>query len=173
MLCIWLLPSVCFGGQFKVTRVFDGDTIKVEADGTAINVRLAGIDAPETRIKTYPGQPYSEEAKKHLSDLILNKLVEIIMYGEGPCKCPLGVVYLDGRDINFEMVKEGLAEVYRGEAPKGFDPTLYLLAEEAAKKYRKGIWSLGDTYISPKSYRKMRKAKEVLDRRPGKYSRFC
>ena len=45
------LPTLSLAAQFKVTRVYDGDTIKAELSGIEIKVRLVGIDAPETSKK--------------------------------------------------------------------------------------------------------------------------
>ena len=73
----------------------------------------------------------------------------------GPYNRILGVIYLNGRNINLEMIKIGLAEVYRGKAPKGFNLKPYLQAEAEARKVQRGMWSLGDKYISPKEWRKM------------------
>ena len=53
-----LLPTLCLAGEFKVTRVYDGDTLKAAGHDIEIKVRLVGIDAPETsRKKREPGQP--------------------------------------------------------------------------------------------------------------------
>ena len=46
-----LFPSALLAHQFKVIRVYDGDTIKVEGYGTQAVIRLAGIDAPEAAIR--------------------------------------------------------------------------------------------------------------------------
>ncbi len=60
LLLFLLLPTLSLAGEFKVTRVYDGDTIKGECHDIDIEVRLVGIDAPETsREKREPGQPYS------------------------------------------------------------------------------------------------------------------
>jgi endonuclease YncB( thermonuclease family) len=48
---ILVLITFSFAGQFKVTRVYDGDTIKAEGHDITIKVRLVGIDAPETSKK--------------------------------------------------------------------------------------------------------------------------
>jgi hypothetical protein len=42
----------------------------------------------------------------------------LILFNCGPT---LGFVYADGKDVNLEMVRAGLAEVYRGRAQ--FDPS--------------------------------------------------
>ena len=141
ILLLLLLPTLSLAGQFKVTRVYDGDTIKAEGYDIEIKVRLVGIDAPETsRKKRDPGQPYSQQAKKHLAGLVLNKTVDIKGYGLHRNNQILGVVYLDGRNINLEMIKAGLAEVYTGKLPKDFDAQPYLQAEARAREAKVGIW---------------------------------
>ena len=92
---------------------------------------------------------------KHLASLVLNKPVDIVSYGTDRYGRTLGVVYVDGRDVNLEMVRAGLAEVYRGRPAKGFDNELYQKAEDAARRAGVGMWSLGDKYISPKEWRKV------------------
>jgi len=135
---ILLLTTITLAGQFKVTRVYDGDTIKAEGHDITIKVRLVGIDAPETsKKKRDPGQPYSDKAKKHLAGLILNKVVDIKGYGLGRYNRILGVIYLNGNNINLEMVKQGLAEVYRGKVPRGFDSARYLNAEREAREAKR------------------------------------
>ena len=77
ILALLLCFTPAFGGQFKVTRVTDGDTVKAEGHDIEINVRLVGIDAPETsRRKHEPGQPFSQRATKHLAGLVLNKVAK-------------------------------------------------------------------------------------------------
>ena len=119
-------------------------------------IRLVGIDAPETsRKKHEPGQPFSQKSTKYLAGPVLNKVVDIVSYGEDRYGRTLGVVNADGDNVNLEMVKGGLAEVYRGRPAKGFDNGPYQLAENEAKDAGKGMWSLGDKYISPREWRKM------------------
>jgi len=86
--------------------------------------------------------------------MVLNKTVDIKGYGLGRCGRILGVIYLNGKNINLEMVKGGLAEVYRGKPPRGFNIEPYRRAETEARRARRGMWSLGDKYVSPKDWRK-------------------
>ncbi len=59
-------------------RVVDGDTIKIKGASGEMTVRLVGIDAPEvSHKKREPGQPFSQQATKHLAGLVLNKTVDI------------------------------------------------------------------------------------------------
>jgi len=79
------LSTHSLAGQFKVTKVYDGDTIMAEGHDIIIYVLLAGIDGPEIGSrKQQRGQPYGQEAKKYLEKLILNKTVDIKGYGLGP-----------------------------------------------------------------------------------------
>ena len=161
ILFLLALPIISFADQFKVTRVYDGDTVQAEEYGWGVNtlkVRLAGIDTPETsKSKRDPGQPFSQHAKKYLASLILNKVVEIKYYVFDRYYRVLGVIFLEGKNINLEMIRAGLAEVYRGKPPKGFDLKPYIQAEAEAKEDQRGMWSLGEKYISPKEWRKMHK----------------
>jgi len=152
------ISASALAGQFKVTRVTDGDTVKVAGNDEKMTIRLVGIDAPETsKKKNEPGQPFSQKSTKHLTGLVLNKSVEIKSYGTDRYGRTLGVIFVGGKNVNLEMVKAGLAEVYRGRPPKGFDLEPYRKAEAEAKAARLNMWSLGDKYISPKEWRKIRK----------------
>ena len=145
-----------YAGQFTVIRVYDGDTVKAVGHDIEIKVRLVGIDTPETsKKKGQPGQPYSQAATKHLADLVLDRVVDIKGYGTGPYNRILSVIFIDGKNVNLEMLNTGLAEVYRGKPPKGFALEPYRQTERNARADRKGMWVLGDEYVSPKDWRKM------------------
>jgi len=58
-------------------------------------------------------------------------------------------------NVNLEMVKQGLAEVYRGQPAKGFDNGSYQKAEAEAREKKLNMWSLGEKYISPREWRRM------------------
>ena len=107
---IFFLPAVTLSGQFKCTRVTDGDTITVVAGGQEFTIRLVGIDAPEkSRKKHEPGQPFSQVSTKYLAGMVLNKDVDIRSYGTDRYGRTLGVVNVYGKNVNLEMVKSGLA----------------------------------------------------------------
>lgn len=153
-----VLVATAQAGQFKVTRVYDGDTVKAVGHDIEIKVRLVSIDAPETKKgKHKPGQPFGQKAKKFLAGMVLNKIVDIKGYGLGRYNRILGVIFVDGKNVNLELVKAGLAEVYRGKPPRVFDLKPYLQAEAEAKKAKRGMWSLGVKYISPKVWRKRKR----------------
>jgi micrococcal nuclease len=153
---VFLVLSVCSAEQFKVTRVAYGDTIKVRGAAGETIIRLVGIDAPETsHSKHEHGQPFSQQSKKYLTELVLNKKVDIQGFGQDRYGRVLGLVFVDGKNVTLEMVRAGFAQVYRGEHAKGFDPGPYLEAERESREAKKGMWIQGEKYVSPRDWRRM------------------
>ena len=156
ILSLLFLPTALYAGQYMVIRVHDGDTLTAVADDKEVKVRLAGIDAPElSLIKHVPGQPFSIKAKEYLASLVLNKSVAIKFYHNDPGGTSLGEVFADEVNINLEMLRAGLAEVYRGKPANHLDIANYRDAETNAKRNAKGIWELRDQYFSPWDWREI------------------
>ena len=107
-----------------------------------MKVSLAGIDAPEnSTTKGNLSQSYSECAKEYLTELVLNKVVEIKGYGLDRNNDVLGVIFLQGKNINLEMIRAGLAELSGEELPRGLDLGPYREAQNEAMRSERGIWS--------------------------------
>jgi len=139
-----------------VTHVADGATITViTANQTKLRMRMVGIDAPETPKGTkFPGQPYGKDTEAYLKQLVEGKRVKVEIYGVDCYKRLLATIFLDGKDIDLAMIEAGLAEVYRGsESGNPYKPQ-YQAAEETARSIKKSMWVQGDTYESPRAYRK-------------------
>jgi micrococcal nuclease len=132
--CILLLTTFfCFGITTKVTRIIDGDTFETE---TGEKVRLIGINAPEI------SDIFGQEAKQYLSDLIVNKTVDLqsdnISNNLDRYQRLLRYVVLDGVDINKKMVSDGFALAYlKYKFNKSID---YEQAQLEAREANKGIW---------------------------------
>jgi len=62
--------------------------------------------------------------------MVLNKQIFIKGYGTGSYNRILAVVYVSKKNVNFELVKAGLAEVYQGRPPRGFDQSPYKSTED-------------------------------------------
>ena len=106
-----------------------------------VTVRLVGIAAPEkSRGKRKLGQPYSRKATKYLTSLVLNKTITIKEYETDRYKRIFGVVFVNRKNANLEMVKAGLAEVYRGKHARYFNLNIYQKAEAQAIKEKRGMW---------------------------------
>ena len=92
----------------RVVRIADGDTITVlDASNTQHRIRLQGIDAPESK------QDFGTQSKKKLSGLIFGKDVEVVYEKTDQYGRLLGKVLLDGKDINLEQVRSGMAWHYK------------------------------------------------------------
>ena len=117
---------------WRVATVHDGDTVTcVAPDGTSHKIRLLGIDAPEHH------QPYGDAARAALAAKLAGGGVQVRGEARDQHGRLLGTLWIDGRDINRELVAEGLAWVFGGFAP---DEDL-LAAESAARRQRRGLWS--------------------------------
>lgn len=143
-----------------VTKVSDGDTIHITTpEQTKLKVRLYGIDAPETpKINRQsgkvhqPGQPFSEEAQKALKDKIMGKQVKLEILDIDKYRRMVGIVWLNDRNINLEMIREGYAEAFI-EYLKPPYRVEFLKAEQEARAGGKNIWSLPG-HERPTEYRK-------------------
>jgi endonuclease YncB( thermonuclease family) len=156
VLNVLILPALVLAGEYKVTRVIDGDTLVVQKGATTLTIRLVGIDAPEVSHKKYePGQPYSQQSTKHLAKIALNRSADVRSYGADRYGRILGEVFVDHNNVNLEMVKVGLAEVYRGTPASGQNLDPYWKTEEEARRAWRRMWQLGDKYISPREWRRL------------------
>ncbi|HSK73339.1 MAG TPA: thermonuclease family protein [Pyrinomonadaceae bacterium] len=121
----------------KVVGIADGDTITVlDNNKKQYKIRLQGIDSPES------GQPFSQNAKENLSDLIFGKTVKVLIYKKDRYNRSLGTVYLDGKDINLEQIKAGYAwhyKKYQSDQNQS-EREQYSTAETSARAGRIGLW---------------------------------
>lgn len=137
----------------------DGDTCRISiADRTMwINVRLFGIDAPETAKKRRQksGQPMGEAAKEFLNKTVQDKDVMLAQADLDPYNRPVVEIFIDNQSVNLLLVEKGYAEVYRGKT-KRIDKKKFEDAEKKAKDAKLGIWTQTN-YISPANFRKANK----------------
>ena len=124
----------------RVVGVHDGDTITLlMTDHQQVKVRLAQIDAPEI------GQAFGQRSKQALSDLVFNKSIEVKKETIDKYGRTLGTLFLDGIDVNAEMIRRGAAWVYRKYAK---DQLLFQL-ENQAKQEKRGLWNLPESERIP------------------------
>lgn len=133
-------------GKAVITYVDDGDTVR--SDNPNLVCRIDGIDAPEVAHPTHgkpTGQPYGEESKATLQDMILKREVTVRIskpavgtektrannYGRDVCQ-----IEISGKNVSTEMVRAGAAWVY---THFNTDPTLPTLQAEAKAAHR-GLW---------------------------------
>ena len=150
LLSLLLLSLSAFSAEIigKVVGVSDGDTITVldDMDQGKFRIRLDKIDAPEKK------QAFGNKAKQFLSTLIFGKKVSIRFKSIDNYGRVLGVVSLDGKEINLVMVQSGYAWHY-----SYYDKTpAYIEAEKQARAEKKGLWQ-DPNPINPFEYRKQNK----------------
>lgn len=145
-------PTILKG--YQAIKVSDGDTMNVQKVengkfvGEIVKIRMFGIDAPE---KT---QDYGSESKQALEKLVSGKILEIEEKNRDRYGRTVAVVYVDGKNVNEEMVKNGNAWWYQ-EYDK--NDTRMQAYQENAKKNKLGLFGKRG-YVEPWNYRKEKKA---------------
>ena len=123
-----------------VRAVYDGDTVLLATrDDSRLKVRLYGIDAPETAKPDQPGQPFGSVARRMLMYKIMGRQVSAEVMDVDQYRRSVAVIRHGRRDINREMVAEGMAWAYR-EYLQGAYASEYLDAEDRARSRRVGLW---------------------------------
>jgi endonuclease YncB( thermonuclease family) len=122
----------------KVTKVVSGNTVIVTlVNGKRRQMKLSGVAAPD--IKTEAGQL----SQKYLSELVLNRRVEILLDGGDFRGKEVGIrLPLEGvlSDVNLSMLESGMARYGLVENLGSYDKCVYRLAAEKAQKEKKGLW---------------------------------
>lgn len=114
----------------QVIDVLDGDTVKLRSDWHIYKIRLAGIDAPEKQ------QAYGVQSKIYLDHLIADKDVSIKVLSCDQYGRYVGKIYLNGKDINGEMIRSGYAWHYNH-----FDSNpVYAGFMLDAQRSNRGLW---------------------------------
>ncbi len=148
-LSIVLVATQALAADFtgRVVGVSDGDTITVLHNGKGERIGLHGIDCPEKR------QAFGNRAKQFTSKLVFGNAVTVQVMDRDRYGRTVGVVLLpDGRSLNHELVRAGLAWMYRRYTN---DQSLSDLEEEA-RVARRGLWADRNP-IPPWEWRIMRK----------------
>jgi endonuclease YncB( thermonuclease family) len=129
------------GAVASVVRVVDGDTIEVRFGGRDEDVRLIGVDTPETVKPDTPVQCFGERASHFTKRSLTGKRVRLVfgverrdVYGR-----LLAYVYLDGRFFNPTLVRRGLARSLTIPPNDRFAP-LFRRLELTAARAGRGLW---------------------------------
>lgn len=138
----------------------DADTITVHRAGATANAlssfmgvsgqqsmkfRLAGIDAPETAHGDRAAQPYAEAAKRMAIDIISKgKDIRIVSRpGDHTYGRQVGMVYVDGKNLNLELVRRGAAAYlpYKGkDGSQFYNQKAFEDAQTFAQDSQRGMW---------------------------------
>jgi micrococcal nuclease len=109
------------------------------------------IDAPDRR------QDFSNRAKQFISDLVFGKQVRIVKQDIDRYGRIVGIVYVGDVCVNEELVRNGLAWVYRRYCVTPICAGWFEL-ETQARDGETGLWSHPDP-VAPWEYRRNKPAK--------------
>ncbi len=135
---------------YPVTKVVDGDTIKVSIGGTDVTIRLIGVDTPETVDPRKTVQCFGKEASNETKQILQGQSVRIETdpsqgmydkYGR-----LLAYVYAplnskqEGLLVNKYLIAEGYGHEYTYNIPYKYQAE-FKAAEVAARTQKKGLWA--------------------------------
>lgn len=136
LLILLILMPLCLGNALafsgQVIGITDGDTLTVLVNKKSIKIRVAEIDAPESK------QPFGTRSKQALSDLCYRVVADVVEVSRDRYKRTVARVNCGGQDVATAQVRSGMAWVYdRYSRP---DSPLYPLQEEA-RVAKRGLWA--------------------------------
>jgi endonuclease YncB( thermonuclease family) len=127
----------------RVVRAVDGDTLEVAIDGDSTEtVRLIGVDTPETVKPDTPVQCFGPQASAFEHRTVEGHRVRLLTgveprdyYGR-----LLAYVWLEGRFLETELLRRGLARTLTFHPNDRFAPEFEGIAQKAARR-GKGLWN--------------------------------
>jgi micrococcal nuclease len=124
-----------------VTRVVDGDTIEAQIDGEVEDVRLIGIDTPETVKPDSPVECFGPEATGFTHRVLEGQAVRLVFGVERRDVYDrlLAYVYIGHRFVNAELVRRGLARTLE-IPPNTLHRALFRRLELRAARAGRGLW---------------------------------
>lgn len=132
--------------KVRFNELYDGDTIGVIYNGRPEKVRFLLVDTPETSHPRLGEQPYGKEAKMFTRDLIRKAKTIELEFDIGPNRDKYGrllaYVYVDGKMIQEELLKNGLARVAYVYPPNTRYIDQFRAIQEKAQKKGIGIWEI-------------------------------
>jgi len=130
---------------YSVVSVTDGDTLKINIDGTTETLRLIGIDTPETVDPRKPVQCFGKEASNKAKELLSGQKVRIEKDSTQGDRDKYGrlLAYVwrdDGLFYNEYMIKQGYAHEYTYDMPYKYQSD-FKSAQTYARENQLGLWS--------------------------------
>lgn len=130
--------------EATVERVIDGDTITIRwPSGATADVRLIGVDTPETVHPDRPAQCYGPEASAYVADLLPPGAAVSLEYDRQRLdnyNRTLAYLYLDdGHMLQALLLENGYARTMIIE-PNSTHAALFYSLEDQAKAAARGLW---------------------------------
>lgn len=131
-------------GEYIVTSVVDGDTLKIQYNGTEQKVRLIGIDTPES---VHPDKnkntEYGKKASEYTKKLVEGTKVKLEFDVSQTDKYGrlLAYVYLEnGEMLNEKLLKQGYAQIAT-YAPNVKYVEKFKQIQKEARENKNGFWN--------------------------------
>ncbi|GGE43677.1 hypothetical protein GCM10011391_23080 [Pullulanibacillus camelliae] len=137
-----------------VTRVIDGDTIKVKLNGKEETVRFLLVDTPETHHPTLGVQPYGQQAAAYTKKLLEGKTIQIELAkngGRDKYGRVLAYLFIGGKSVEKLLLEKGLARVAYVYPPNTKYLDTYRQAEKKAQDRKLNIWRVAG-YVQDDGY---------------------
>ena len=126
-----------------VTRVVDGDTVKVAIGGRRDTVRYIGVDTPETHRPGTPVQCFGQAATEYNRRLVAGRAVLLRTDAEPRDRYGRLLAYVyrrgDGLFVNAALVREGFAAILTIPPNIAHAKELVRL-ERRARQAGEGLW---------------------------------
>ncbi|HOQ79112.1 MAG TPA: thermonuclease family protein, partial [Candidatus Absconditabacterales bacterium] len=127
-------------GEYKVISIIDGDTIKISYLEQEFNIRLAGIDAPESSaLRCGKVECFGPEAKEYLNSLLANKTISFQQAEKDDFDRFVGYVFLNGENINEKLIRNGYAREYSYKGKNYKYQSLFQSAQKYAQQNSLGL----------------------------------
>src|SRR5215204_938302 len=146
-LLFFATPALAQSSQtVTVERVVDGDTIEVNpAVGGTQDVRLLGVDTPETVNPNEPVEPYGPEASAFTKQRLEGESITLIFDQEKTDQYGRVLAYVrisgQGETFNETLLRQGYAQLYVVPPNDRYEVT-FRRVQDQARLERQGIWSL-------------------------------
>jgi len=139
-----IIPAIALAGQYKVIRVIDGDTILIRYNGKYEKVRLRCVNTP----KTGPSEEkyrdtIAEVAFRYTQKKLTGKYIDLEFesWSRGRSGVLYAYVFVDGKNINLDLVRQGLSRYYIKYGESKNYQNEFKIAEKLARKEKLNIWS--------------------------------
>ena len=146
-LLFFATPALAQSSQtVTVERVVDGDTIEVNpAVGGTQDVRLLGVDTPETVDPNEPVEPYGPEASAFTKRQLEGQRVTLIFDQEKRDQYGRALAYVrissQSETLNETLLRQGYAQLYVVPPNDRYEVT-FSQAQDQARQAQRGIWGL-------------------------------
>jgi len=130
---------------YAVTKVTDGDTFKVNMNGTIETIRLVGIDTPESVDPRKPVECFGIEASNRAKELLVGKKVRLEVDSASGDRGIYGRLLRyawleDGTFFNKKMISDGYASEYTYKVPYKYQVE-FKQAQTEARNAKRGLWA--------------------------------